>query len=471
MATGGNPLARVFLLAAVLTLPATFITLSTPAHAQDAGSLLTDGLKALRAGNTKEGISLLRQALVANPSSEEIIAALGRAEYDTLLGVLASGEEGAGVVKALLDKAQPILPEQAFNAGEMKRLIEAAVESEEYTDRFEAAMSLSRVYGEFAVPGLIAYLGGSDTEQRVNAHITLMNRIGRDAVLPLNEALQSGNASVRRMVASELGVIGDERSLAALAETAQSDKDVDARAKAQEASSKITARHAWASGMSASDLYLRLADLYYSGNYRVLGNADKPLVVWNWNGGLQQVPTPRHLYVLKLAEEAAYDSLRLNPENRAASSLLVRILASEKHASDVMAAGSEDELTLQFAAGLANADSTVASTGWSNLVNALSDALDQHDHIAAAMLLDMMPLAYGGDDFTSDHPVARACGDHAGNVRMAAAECVLRCNATRRISSFPDPDGFMNLVAGAAGEVIPRRILVVDGETCAATRC
>lgn len=464
MATGGFPLARVFLLLAMFALPATWLTLDNAAYAQDDGSLLKDGLAKLRAGEYKEGISLLRQALAANPSSEEIIAALTRTEYDALLSLMASGEEGSNVAKALLDRAQPILPDHAFNAEEMSRLIETAVTSEEYSDRFEAAMSLSRVYGEFAVPGLVAYLGGSNTDHRVNAHITLMNRIGRDAVLPLNEALQSGNANVRRMVASELGVIGDERSLAALAEAAAGDSDADARAKAAEALAKIASRHTWASGMAASDLYLRLADLYYSGNYRVLGNADKPLVRWVWNDGLNKEPTPRHLYVLKLAEEAAYDALRCNAENRGAASLLARIVLSEKHASDVMAAGSEDDLTKQFAAGLANAHGAVAGMGWATLTSALTDALDNQDHIAAAGILDVMPWAYGGADFSSDHPVARAVVDHAGNVRHAAAEAILRFNGMRRIASFPDPQGFLKLLASAAGEVIPRRVLVVDGD-------
>ena len=37
------------------------------------------------------------------------------------------------------------------------------------------------------MPGLLAYLKGSNTDHRIQAHITLQNRIGRDAVLPLNE--------------------------------------------------------------------------------------------------------------------------------------------------------------------------------------------------------------------------------------------------------------------------------------------
>jgi len=41
---------------------------------------------------------------------------------------------------------------------------------------------------------------------------------------------------------------------------------------------------------------------------------------------------------------------------------------------------------------------------------------------------------------------------------------VLSFNSTRRITAFPDPDGFINLVARSVGEVVPRHVLVIDGD-------
>ena len=119
-------------------------------------------------------------------------------------------------------------------------------------------------------------------------------------------------------------------------------------------------------------------------------------------------------------------------------------------------------MTKQYAAGLANAAGTVAAFGWNTLAQAVGDALDQHDHHAAAFLLGVMPNVYGSTDFTADNPVVRATGATAGNVRLAATDAVLRFNGMRRITAFPDPDGFMNRVAAAVGEVVPRQILVVD---------
>jgi len=466
MATGGTPLARVLVILAMLAAPAAILTLDGVAIAQDGGAdaLLKDGLEKLRAGQYNEAITVLRQALAAEPSSEQVQAALGRAEYGALLGLLASGQEGANLAKALLDRAMPELPDLPFDEAELKKLVQTAVTSDDYTARFDAAMTLARVYGEFAVPDLVTYLATSNSDYKVNAHITLMSRIGRDAVLPLDEALHSDNAEVRRMVAIELGTIGDERSLAALAEAAASDSDESARSEAAQALAKLREKYPETEGMTPSDLYLRLARLFYAGNYRVMSYADRPLVLWYWQDGLQGMPVPRHLYVLKLAEEASYDALRVDPANAAARAMLARVLASEKIASDVVTAtGGGDELGESFAQGLAHTRGIVAAMGAATLGRALNDCIDEADQPTAAVLLDAMSAVYQSTDFTMEHPVVRATRDTNANVRLASVEAVLRFNKHRRISAFPDPDGFMSLVARSVGEIVPRHILVVDG--------
>jgi len=462
MATGGTPLARVIVLLLAVAVPATSIVLDSPVWAQeDAGSLLKTGLQQVRAGKYKEGISTLRKALAADPSNDEVMQALGRAEYEALLAVMASGEEGRRVVAAILSRAMPILPSEAFDGAKIAALVKNAVEDEDEAVRFEAASELSRIYGEFAVPGLLAYLKSKNTDHRIQAHITLQNRIGRDAVLPLNEALRSADSGVRRLVAIELGNIGDMRSLPALAEVAASDKDDGVRAKASQALEKLTARYNWAAGMSASQLYLRLATMYYDGNYRVLARSDKPIVVWRWEGGMKQFPITRHLYVLKLAEEASYDAMAADENNMAAASMLARVLASEKIAMAAVSAMSDDE-DGATAADRTRIEGLMTGLGWNTLAQALSESLARDDYGTAASLLGVMHNVYAGADFTEGHPVVQATSSKSALVRLAAAEAVLRFNGMRRIGSWPNPGAFMGLVAQATGEIIPRNILVVD---------
>jgi HEAT repeat protein len=469
MATGGIPLPRVGSVACIVALlvGGTFVG---PAAAQEsaAATKLQKGLELLRAGDREsvaQAITTLREALAADLTSDEALAALAQAEYagwQALLNLMASGAEGANVAVAILDIATPRLPDKAFQEEDLRAQVKTACEAESYSERFDAGNTLARVYGEFAVPHLLAYLGSSNTDQRINAHITLMNRIGRAAVPPLNVAVRKAGASVRMMVATELGTIGDERSLAAVAE-ATTDQDSNVRDAATKAFEKLGAKFPWAAGLTAAELHLRLAQLYYRGDYRVMAYTDRPLVLWSWSDRLVKADVPKHLYILKMAEDACYDSLRLDSSSVEARSLLARILASEKVASDAVAPQSEgDMVTAAYAAGLANAEGTVASLGWETLSHALGASLDGNDKTAATFLLKVMPMVYGGSDFTADNAVVRAASDSSAGVRIAAAEAVLRFNATRRVTAFPDPDGFASLVAQAAGEIVPRHILVID---------
>lgn len=464
MAAGGNPLARIVSAIMIVAL----VGGTAVAQGGTAAEKLDEGLKLLRAGDresVQRAIGVLREALAADLSSDDALAALAQAEYagwQALLNLMASGAEGANVAVAILDIATPRLPEKAFSDEELRDLVKKACESESYSERFDAGVTLGRVYGEFAVPYLLAYLGSSNTDQMTNAHLTLMMRIGRTAVPPLNVALRNGSATVRRMVAHELGQIGDERSLAAVAEATQ-DQDQDVRNAAIKAHENLVAKFAWAANMGPAELHLRLAQLYYQSNYRVMAFTDRPLVTWSWSDRLIYTPVPKHLYVLKMAEAECYDALRVDPGNHEARSMLARVLATEKMASDAVAPQSEgDELTAAYAAGLSNAEGTVAALGWTTLSDALAASLDQNDKTAATFLLRVMPSVYGGTDFTSDNPVVRATTDTSAGVRIAAAEAILRCNGIRRLTAFPDPDGFINLVAQSVGEIVPRQILVVD---------
>ncbi len=77
MATAMTPRGRICVLIALF---ATAIWLPGVASAQDDfEATLKDGLRQVRAGNYEEGIRKLRQALAMDPTSDQVIAALGRA--------------------------------------------------------------------------------------------------------------------------------------------------------------------------------------------------------------------------------------------------------------------------------------------------------------------------------------------------------------------------------------------------------
>ena len=118
MATGGIPLARRFSVVFCI-VAATVMAFDRPACAQgEAVEKLQQGLKLLRAGDsesTQRAIRLLREAAAMDPSSADVIGALGQAEWQALINLMASGAEGANVAKLILDIGTPNLPERAFD--------------------------------------------------------------------------------------------------------------------------------------------------------------------------------------------------------------------------------------------------------------------------------------------------------------------------------------------------------------------
>jgi HEAT repeat protein len=181
-------------------------------------------------------------------------------------------------------------------------------------------MVLAKRYGALAVPALVDHLSSPIAEHRINAHITLMNRLGKAAVMPLLAALQSENTQVRLMVAAELGAIGDARALAALSAIADTDRDESVRENAARARDKLKARFAWAQQMKTADLYVHLAEQYYEGRS---GSAPhgRPMV-WSWQEGLAAQPVAPYLYLTRLAERAATAALRHDPGSWRAKALL-----------------------------------------------------------------------------------------------------------------------------------------------------
>ena len=94
MAAGGNPLARIVSVVLVMA----FVGGTAVGQGSAAAGKLEEGLKYLRAGDresVQKAIALLREALAADLSSEEALAALAQAEYagwQALLNLMASGE-------------------------------------------------------------------------------------------------------------------------------------------------------------------------------------------------------------------------------------------------------------------------------------------------------------------------------------------------------------------------------------------
>jgi HEAT repeat protein len=303
------------------------------------GGDLRDRLDAGRAEDPKAAADAIGAALDAAPG--EAAEAIAPAHWP-LLDTLANRPDCAGTVQRLLRRAYaPAAPQPPAAVPPVDALVKVAVLDEDYVTRFDAATKLRECYGERAVPCLVPYLR-SDAEAMLNAHMVLMSRIGRDAVLPLAAAALTKDESVRLCVAIELSVIGDARAAPVLMELREAEQNQGGKpSPVARAAEKLLARHqAWAGDGKALGAYRRLGRLYFEGDRSVARfPRGQPTLVWTLAGdNVAPLPVAPHLYFIELGKRAAQDALRLRPGDEEALALLKRLLQSEELAERLVKA-------------------------------------------------------------------------------------------------------------------------------------
>lgn len=259
-----------------------------------------------------------------------------------VIGALANRPDCADVAKRLLQAAYgPAAAAPAPAPPQAEVLAKEAVLDPDFAKRFDAAAKLKACYGERAVPCLLPYLRSQD-DAMVNAHITLMSRMGREAALPLAAAVLTKDAHVRDWVALELGVIGDPRALPVLLELEEAEQAGNDPAPKPSAVARAVAKlraNAGARGGPAAAAYSDMGRRYLESDPSVARfPRGQPPLVWNLEGDrLVSRTAERHLYFIELARCAAQDALRLDPGNKRALELMERLAASEELAERLVA--------------------------------------------------------------------------------------------------------------------------------------
>lgn len=289
-----------------------------------AAAAQADGLvQALQGRDPTKAARALKEALERSPKPKDLLAATAPVHWPALRRIAGSGQAGRTAVQHLLRLVRRAFPPRRVNEQTLARLVQVSIEHEKYTPRFDASMRLARRYGTLAVPPLVKFLSSQTTEFKINAHITLMNRLGERAVMPLLLVVRNGDADQRRLVALELSGIGDPRALAALVVAAATDPSAEVRAQATRARDKLIAKFPWAKGKTPAELHVDLAARYHEGR-----SGDAPVgepIVWRWQGGLVARPVAPSTYLSRVAEQAAAEAVRLEPNNGRAKALLADI--------------------------------------------------------------------------------------------------------------------------------------------------
>lgn len=255
-----------------------------------------------------------------------------------VIAALANSPDCADVARRLLTAAYgPRAAPPDAAVPKIDVLAAEAVLEPDFAKRFDAASKLRECYGERAVPCLLPYLSSQYVDAMVNAHVALMSRIGREAVLPLAAAALTRDAHVRDYVAHELGAIGDPRALPVLLELAEAERPDNAPMSKPSAvacaAAKLRDRNNGRIGDgTAAGAYRDLGRRYFEGDPSVTRfPRGQPPLVWSLEGD-RVVPwtAERHLYFIALGRCAAQDALRLDPKSKQAPELLKQFRASEE---------------------------------------------------------------------------------------------------------------------------------------------
>lgn len=413
------------------------------AAAQDAETLLREGHDLYMRGRDDEALQKMKAVIALDPSSADAFRLINALEPRVWASLMLKGGEHDAVVRTLMRVA---IPGERAHQRDATRIRDLARQLEEgsWPERQRAITQLMADHGEYAAAYLSTRLGSADTERRA-LNMNWLRMMGTESVQPLIQALESDAALVQAGAATVLGQLGAIQAKPFLAALAASDAEPLAREAASKALAEIGgARPAPVEGLVA------LADAYYRGDHRYVDPFRRNTTVWAFeDGALAGRDVPSDVYPLKLAEEALYDALALDPAANSAAELLGCVLLAQA----VVAEGSDAE----EAAPLAAARDLAEALGPAVLNGALRKALrDGRPEVATAAVNSLRSIP-GGAKLGG---VAEALASDAKAVRIAAALALAAAGETT-------PQVVAALAEGVAQDSV-RSILVVDDQ--AATR-
>lgn len=152
------------------------------ASAQDAQTLLDQGMAAYHQGNYGEAKNKFREIVASNPANAEALQMLHNSE-DALLELLVAGGEFEAFAREILASARTEGRETMRDEAAAAAAAEGCF-SDNYADRAQAIFALSQNFGPFGAPPLVHALGDANESKRLAA-VYALSRMGSNAMLPV----------------------------------------------------------------------------------------------------------------------------------------------------------------------------------------------------------------------------------------------------------------------------------------------
>ncbi len=188
----------------------------------------------------------------------------------------------------------------------------------------EVGLDRLRYAGEYAVPGMVAWLADPEKKDLYPYIERTLPRIGKPAVNPLVIALRTRNDAVRQTLMDALAELGYPQALPYLKQIEQDPKQPKiVRETATRSIAKILAANPGTADLPVDQAFLSLAEQYYADAPSLRPDEREELAnVWYFrNAQLTAVAVPRQIFDQVMCMRCCQDALSAQPELPEATAL------------------------------------------------------------------------------------------------------------------------------------------------------
>jgi HEAT repeat protein len=317
--------------------------------------------------------------------------------------------------------------------------------------------------GEYAMPQLIQKLMDKTTSAALTERIiTVLPRLGKDAVRPLSAALESKDPALLQIVAEVLGKIRYPDAAPALKELLER-KDLLDRTRQVATTALIACGGEAAAKAPVSSLLYDLAEKYYYNRQTVPLDSNVPTAnVWSWREGLglEAIAVPRAIFGDVYATKLAQAALKYDPSFQPAVSLW---LAAKMRKEIQLPPGAKDP-TEQAGEPTARFYALAGSAKY--LQDVLARALRDDDAALALKAIEALTETAGAQSLVEPaaggtQPLVAALTSRNGQVRLMAAMTLANALPQKHFEGDERVVAVLNEALRQCGQ---RKALLVDAD-------
>ena len=372
------------------------------AYAEDVQEMFDLAVAHTYKHQTDEARILLEQILAENPTGEQAHEMRERVGPDFMAKMVAMTQLGDGP-DILFRKARVWELAKRDSADEIATVVDASVDTSSAQEEVWEAANRVVSFGQYAMPRLLDHMGDSLSPEKRAMAISIVKKIGVEAIPSLCEAVKSGTTHQQFCATMALSSIAprDVRSAAAIKSALSNENVSDELTSLLE---KTLAKNLKYTNKTQASTYAELFAWYMSKSRNLLLEVDlNNGIVWHiTDGQLKRQNVPSWAWASVMAEKTAYDGLRFAPNDQQLTAALAASIAAQvadlRQAQDSLAendtaGGTSDKAKKAIetrASALALAPGLLDTLAAGHLYDALDVCLKLHNPSAAIVICEAL---------------------------------------------------------------------------------